>query len=224
MLHDYGFIEGHLSGDDEELDVYVGPDPAADHVYVVHQRMAPDFKKHDEDKVMLGFGSADAAKAAYLAHRNSADAFGGMSVIPLDEFRRKLKRRGGTGKIRATALAAEHLAEHQDTVDALLAFSRRATRDREVALRATRSPAGKRRARQYGDAVADRAKALAARALAVDLAAIKGEIDAATSWDDLRQRILVAFKGMDPKKLASIVAKARIMAHLGGQASVLREV
>lgn len=220
MLYDYGFIEGHLSGDDEELDCYVGPDAAADHVYVVHQLLAPDFKKQDEDKVMLGFAGADAAKAAYLAHRDSADAFGGMSVIPLDVFKGKLKRRTGTGKIRASAL----LAEHQDTVDALLAFSRRATRDREVALKATRSPAGQRRAKLYGDAVADRAKALAARALAVDLVAIKDQIDAAQDWDDLRRRILTAYKSMDPKKLASVVAKARIMAGLGGQVSALKDV
>ena len=223
MLYDYGYIEGHLSGDGEELDCYIGPDPAADHVYVVHQLLAPDFIKHDEDKVFLGFTSADAAKEAYLAHRSSADAFGGMSVIPLDEFKRKLRRRTGTGKVRASAIDA-HLDEHQDTVDALLAFSRRATRDREVALKAARSPAGQRRAKLYGDAVADRAKALAARALAVDLAAIKDQIDAATSWDDLRRRIVTAYKGMDPKKLAGIVAKARIMAHLGGQVSALREI
>ncbi len=223
MLYDYGFIDGHLSGDGEELDCYVGPDPGADHVYVVHQLLAPDFKKHDEDKVFLGFASADAAKAAYLAHRSSADAFGGMSVIPLDMFKAKLQRRSGTGKIRATALADEHLAQHQDTVDALMAFAKRASRDREVALRAARSPAGKKRARLYGDAVADRAKALAARALAVDLVAIKDQIDAAQDWDDLRRRILTAYKGMDPKKLAGVVAKARIMANLGGQVSALKD-
>lgn len=224
MLYDYGYIEGHLSGDDEELDCYVGPDPAADHVYVVHQRQAPDYKRHDEDKVFLGFASADAAKAAFLAHRNEQRAFGSMSVIPLDEFKRKLKRRSGTGKIRATALADDQLAQHQDTVDALLAFSKRASRDREVALKAARSPAGKRRAKLYGDAVADRAKALAARALAVDLAGIKDQIDAASSWEDLRHRILTAYKGMDPGKLAGIVQKARIMANLGGQVSALKEV
>jgi phage gp29-like protein len=224
MLYDYGYIEGHLSGDDEELDCYVGPDPAADHVYVVHQRQAPDYKRHDEDKVFLGFASADAAKEAFLAHRNEERAFGSMSVIPLDEFRRKLKRRSGTGKIRATALADDQLAQHQDTVDALLAFSKRASRDREVALRAARSPAGKKRARLYGDAVADRAKQLAARALAVDLVAIKDQIDACSSWDDLRQRILTAYRGMDPSKLAGIVQKARIMANLGGQVSALKDV
>jgi phage gp29-like protein len=93
-----------------------------------------------------------------------------------------------------------------------------------VALRAPRSAAGKRRAKGYADGLADRAKALAARALAVDVAAIKDQIDLCSSWDDLRARLAVAFKGMDPTKLAVIVAKARIMANLGGRLSAIEEV
>lgn len=103
MHHDYGFIEGVLGSDGEELDCYVGPDLGAGYVYVVHQLRAPDFKAHDEDKVMLGFASADAARDAYLAHRNDGErAFGGMSVIPVETFKAKLDRRRGRGKVRAT--------------------------------------------------------------------------------------------------------------------------
>lgn len=112
MRHHYGFIEGHIGSDGDELDCYLGPYEDAANVYVVHQLAAPDFKSHDEDKTMLGFASADEAKAAYLAHRNDGDrAFGGMSTIPVEVFRRKLKRRTGTGKIRATDIeVAPHLA------------------------------------------------------------------------------------------------------------------
>lgn len=106
MQHDYGFIDGHMGSDGEELDCYVGPDEGAADVHVVHQMRAPDFKAHDEDKLMIGWSDAGAAKAAFLAHRNDGDAsFGGMSVIPLSIFKAKLKRRTGQGKIRATALA-----------------------------------------------------------------------------------------------------------------------
>ena len=110
MRHHYGFIEGHIGSDGEELDCYLGPYEDAPLVYVVHQLASPDFKSHDEDKTMLGFASADEAKAAYLAHRNDGErAFGGMSTIPVDVFRRKLKRRTGTGKIRASdQLAPPH--------------------------------------------------------------------------------------------------------------------
>jgi phage gp29-like protein len=225
MLHDYGFVEGYLDGDGEEIDCYIGPDADATHVHVVHQLKAPDFKRHDENKLMLGFSDPGAAKAAYLAHRSDERAFDSMSTIPVDKFKAKLRRRTGTGKIRASAIEA-HVRNHQETVEALLALAERAGRTAAVALRANpvRSESGKRRARLYADGVADKAKRLAARSLAVDLAAIKEQIDAATSWDDLRQRILVAYKGMDPKQLAGVVQKARIMANLGGRLSAIKEV
>jgi hypothetical protein len=47
----------------------------------------PDY---DEDKVMLGWSSADAAKAAYLAQYDDPRFFGGMSVFTADDFKRQL--------------------------------------------------------------------------------------------------------------------------------------
>lgn len=107
MHFPYGYVDGHLSADGEELDVYLGPDEAAKYVYVVHQRKAPDFKVYDEDKVMLRFRSPEAAEEAYWLHRRSEERhldpgpFGGMSMIPVDSFLAKLTRRTGKGKIRA---------------------------------------------------------------------------------------------------------------------------
>lgn len=104
MKHDYGFIEGHIGTDGDEVDCYLGPKEEAQFVYVVHQLKSPEYNKHDEDKVMLGFSSEEEAKKAYLAHRKDGDQdpgpYGGMSVIPLEDFKRKLQRRTGTGKIR----------------------------------------------------------------------------------------------------------------------------
>jgi hypothetical protein len=107
MKHDYGFIDGCIGSDGDEVDCYLGPDESASFVYVVHQTKAPEFTKHDEDKVLLGFGSEADAKAAYLAHRNDGErAYGGMSAIPLEAFKGKLQRRSGTGKIRHEKEAA----------------------------------------------------------------------------------------------------------------------
>lgn len=104
MKHDYGFIDGHVGADDDELDCYLGPDESAPFVYVVHQMKAPDYKRFDEDKIFLGFGSEADAKAAYLAHRNDGDkAYGGQTAIRFEDFSAKLKRRTGTGKIRHEA-------------------------------------------------------------------------------------------------------------------------
>lgn len=101
MRHDYGYLEGHVGSDGDEVDVYLGPDEGADFVHVVHQLAAPEFKCHDEDKVFLGFADEAAAKAAYLAHRSDGDrAYGGMTSMPLERFMSKLSRRSGSGKIR----------------------------------------------------------------------------------------------------------------------------
>lgn len=106
MLHDYGFIAGHLGADGDDLDCYVGPASDARYVYVVHQLKAPTFEAFDEDKVMLGFATSELARQAYLEHRNDGDrAFGGMSVIRLEDFLKKIDRRSGSGRIHATRTA-----------------------------------------------------------------------------------------------------------------------
>lgn len=89
MIYPYGYIRRTEGVDGDHVDVYVGPNEDAKNVYVVHQMKAPDFKKYDEDKCMLGFDNADAAKKAYLAHFNDNRFFGSMSVMPFEEFKNK---------------------------------------------------------------------------------------------------------------------------------------
>lgn len=102
MRWDYGFIVGAIGADGEDVDVYIGPIANPEWVFVIHQRCKADgFKSYDEDKVMLGWPSADAAKAAYLAQYDDPHFFGGMSVFTLDEFRAKLRDIDG-GKITHT--------------------------------------------------------------------------------------------------------------------------
>ena len=90
MLHDYGYIRGSMGSDGDHVDVYVGPHEDATHAYVIDQMRKPDFKKFDEQKVMLGFKSAASAKKAYLAHYNDARFFGCMNAIPFAEFATKV--------------------------------------------------------------------------------------------------------------------------------------
>lgn len=105
MRYPYGYFAEHQGSDGDELDCYIGPDTDASSVYVVHQLLAPDFKRHDEDKVMLDFASADLARAAYLQHRDDGDrAMGGMTEMPVDRFLAKLRRRTGDGKIRHSVI------------------------------------------------------------------------------------------------------------------------
>jgi len=90
MKYPYGYIRRTKGTDGDHVDVYVGPNKRAKNVYVIHQMKAPDFKKYDEDKCMLGFLSAQAAKVAYLGHYNDKRFFGSMSVLPFEEFEKKV--------------------------------------------------------------------------------------------------------------------------------------
>lgn len=113
MQWPYGYFADHLGADGDELDCYIGPDENAPFVYIVHQLAVPDYVRFDEDKVLLGFASEQAAKAVYLQHRSDGDkAYGGMSVIPAERFIAKLKSRSGSGKIRHARMSSAPGALH----------------------------------------------------------------------------------------------------------------
>ena len=181
-------------------------------MHVVHQLKAPEFTKHDEDKILLGFHSAEAAKAAYVGQRpdSGAKACGGMSVVPLDRFKAKLHRRTGTGKIRAAARTDETFA-------AIMALA-----DRGVAALGARAVKAKK-SKKYPDKLTEKAVALGARALATDLAGLKAEIKDATSFKELEKRLVTYYRDkMDPDKLAKIVHRTRLMANLSGRLGVVK--
>lgn len=87
MNWDYGYIRKVAGEDGEELDVYIGPYPAsAQEVYIVHQRKAPHFDVWDEDKCMIGFPDAKAAKSAYESQYSDSAFFGSMEAFDVDYF------------------------------------------------------------------------------------------------------------------------------------------
>lgn len=195
MLHDYGFIEGYTGGDGEELDCYVGPDENAPDVHVVHQLLAPEFKKHDEDKIFLGFTDAAAAKDAFLAHRNDVGAFGSMSTIPLDRFKARLKRRApdSTSKIRASITAL--------------------------------SSTGQRKVARYVDQLDANASKAGAKAMRPFLETILGVMDEVIAgggtFEDVKVLAAKKLGISDGAGFATITKHSRIMAYLGGRADVL---
>lgn len=86
MLCDYGYIQKTMGMDGEKVDVYIGPNTKAANVYVVHQMKAPDFKKYDEDKCMIGFDSKDDAVNAYHKHYNNKKFLGSVTEMPIKTF------------------------------------------------------------------------------------------------------------------------------------------
>jgi len=108
----YGEIMGSKGVDGDKVDVYVGPWRDAENVYVVHQNFVggPKDGKYDEDKVMLGFRSADEAKAAYLAHYNSPQFFRSVTAMAFPLFKRVVLGRADRGE----KLAAEWFSKVAD--------------------------------------------------------------------------------------------------------------
>jgi inorganic pyrophosphatase len=86
----YGYIRRTMGTDGDHVDCFLGPNENAAKVYVIHQLLAPDFDRHDEDKVVLGANSAAEAQKIYLDHYDDHRFFGGMTVMDLGEFRQKV--------------------------------------------------------------------------------------------------------------------------------------
>ncbi len=98
MYFDYGYIRLTEGTDGDHVDVYVGPNESAEKVFVVDQMKKPDFKTFDEQKVMLGFDSAEAAKKAYLRQYNDRRFFGSMKEMSFEEFKTKVLDKSNHGK------------------------------------------------------------------------------------------------------------------------------
>jgi len=85
MVHDYGYIQKTMGMDGDKVDVYIGPNAKAEKVYIVHQMKAPDFKKFDEDKCMIGFDSVEHAGTAYLKHYNNKKFLGSITEMTVEK-------------------------------------------------------------------------------------------------------------------------------------------
>jgi hypothetical protein len=89
MTWPYGYIRRTAGVDGDHVDCFIGPNLQATTAYVVHTK-EPTTGGYDEDKCMLGFDSAAAAKKAFLENYSSAKFFGSMDEIPMDRFKEKV--------------------------------------------------------------------------------------------------------------------------------------
>lgn len=120
MKQPYGYIPGTKGVDGDALDVFVGGSKHAPFAYIVHcnDKESGDF---DEDKVMLGFRDAEAAKNCFMAHYDEPSFFGGMDKIPMWQFREKIwVKKHTTKKLIASmreslqGMQRSMLGHHQD--------------------------------------------------------------------------------------------------------------
>jgi hypothetical protein len=106
MRYPYGYVRRTNGLDDDEVDVYVGPDPRAPMAYVIDQAN-PHVGTHDEQKCMVGFPNEKMARAAYRMHLDEPDKFElDIVAMELDAFKRWL----GASKASRGELDQQHTA------------------------------------------------------------------------------------------------------------------
>lgn len=108
MHADYGYIRGTVGKDKDHVDAYVGPNPESTHVFIIHQNN-PATGAYDEDKVMLGFDSAEEAKALYLKQYDRPGFFGSMEETDVDTFKAKAFAAGAKGKRLVIKKSVQHI-------------------------------------------------------------------------------------------------------------------
>ena len=88
MVHHYGDVEGTVGADGDPIDMFIGPRPDLDTVFVIDQ-VNPKTGLFDESKAMAGFVDVEAAKAGYLANYEPGwKGLGEVTPMSSAEFRK----------------------------------------------------------------------------------------------------------------------------------------
>ena len=82
----YGEFVGTLGTDGDPVDVFVGLDEQAPIAWVVRAQRYGRWSEYDEDKVMVGFQTADDAKRAFLLGYTDERFYGGIEPISMVEL------------------------------------------------------------------------------------------------------------------------------------------
>jgi len=91
MANHYGYIRKSEDLDGDHVDVFLGPNPEAELVYVVDQ-IDPATKKFDEHKCLLGFLTLSSAKDAYKAnYQKTWKGLGKITPVTMQQFKEWLK-------------------------------------------------------------------------------------------------------------------------------------
>ncbi len=103
LTHDYGYLRGTRGTDGDAVDVFIGPDPSAQFVYVAHTLKAPAFLEQDEDKCMLDFPSIDEARKAFLANYDRPEHLGLIDQFTVRNFIDRVLSKKHKGKLLTAA-------------------------------------------------------------------------------------------------------------------------
>lgn len=88
MTSDYGYFRRSEGADGDQIDVFIGPHPESELVFVVDQVLRGTF---DEHKVIIGATSEEEARDVYLANYSPGwRGLGAITAMPMAEFKRWL--------------------------------------------------------------------------------------------------------------------------------------
>jgi hypothetical protein len=113
MQHDYGYFLGSEGNDGDHVDVFLGPTPASELVFVADQ-IDPATGKFDEHKVLVGFTSRAEAEAGYLANYSKGwQGLGQLVAFTVPQFKAWLasgdqQRRAYGQAVKLSALLGRH--------------------------------------------------------------------------------------------------------------------
>lgn len=113
MRHDYGYFLGSEGKDGDHVDVFLGPTPASELVFIVDQ-LDPATGKFDEHKVLVGFTSREEAEAGYLAnYAKGWPGLGQLVAFTVPQFKTWLatgdqQRRAYGQAVKISALLGRH--------------------------------------------------------------------------------------------------------------------
>lgn len=87
MRHHYGYIKRTEGADGDHVDVFIGPHPESELVFVIDQ-VRPDSGRFDEHKVVLGARSKDEARLIYLAnYARGWQGCAGITPFTVEQFK-----------------------------------------------------------------------------------------------------------------------------------------
>lgn len=90
MAHHYGYFKKTEGADGDAVDVFIGPRPDGDKVFVIDQNHADG--GFDEHKVMMGFANEETARAGYLANYDKGwTGLGAITPMTVPQFKAWVK-------------------------------------------------------------------------------------------------------------------------------------
>ncbi|MDX2165731.1 MAG: JAB domain-containing protein [Deltaproteobacteria bacterium] len=104
LQHHYGRLKGTEGADGDQVDVFIGPHPDSELVFVIDQVLGSKF---DEHKVIVGAQSEAEAREIYLAnYQRGWQGLGAITALPMAEFKQWLEHHDTTVPMATNRLPA----------------------------------------------------------------------------------------------------------------------